>query len=185
MNTRGQRLALLALAALAFGSWWLNKRLDEAPAEVAERPAPDGFYMTEAEITTAGADGLPRYRVIADEIRQVSLGGPTTLREVRVEYNVYSPAPWLLTAPEGVLSADQSLLELWGGVEVLGESGDHEQAAVSTERLAIDTTAHVASTDAHVDLALGPQKVSAVGMVAYLLEERLQLQSEVHGRFLP
>ena len=40
-------------------------------------------------------------------------------------------------------------------------------------------------TDAPVELAVGPQRVTAVGMVAYLLEERLQLQSEVHGRFLP
>ena len=179
------RLAFIVLAGLAGTSWWLNQRLDEAAPVLGERPTPDGFYMTEAEITTAGADGLPRYRVIADEIRQATLGGPTRFREVRVEYNIYSPSPWLLTAPEGVLSADQALLELWGGVEVLGESADHGRTAAEMERLEIDTTTHVASTGSPVDLSLGPQQVSAVGMVAYLLEERVQLQSQVHGRFLP
>jgi lipopolysaccharide export system protein LptC len=181
----GGRLAFLVVAGLAAGSWWLNQRMEEASPALEERPTPDGFYMTEAEITTAGADGLPRYRVIADEIRQVSLGGPTRLRDVRVEYNVYSPSPWLLTAPEGMLSADQDLLELWGGVEVIGESGDHGRTAAEMERLEVNTSTHVARTESPVDLALGPQRVSAIGMVAYLLEERLQLQSEVHGRFLP
>lgn len=179
------RLAFLLVAALAAVSWWVNQRMNNAAPVVTERPATDGFYMTEAEITTAGIDGLPRYRVIADEIRQVSLGGPTHLREVRVEYNVYSPNPWLLTAPEGVLSADQGLLELWGGVEVIGESGDHGRTSAEMERLQVDTATHIARTASPVDLALGPQQVSAIGMVAYLLEERLQLQSEVHGRFLP
>ena len=178
------RLAFIVLAGLAAISWWLNREPSEWPG-VDQRPPPDGFYMNEAEITTAGPDGLPRYRVIADEIRQLSLGGPTRLREVRVEYNIYSPNPWLLTAPAGELSADQALLELWGGVEVIGESGDHERTSLHTERLEVDTTAHVARTADPVDLGVGPQRISGTGMVANLLEERLQLQSEVHGRFSP
>jgi lipopolysaccharide export system protein LptC len=185
MPAPGRQFVFLLVAVLAAGSWWLNQRSATEPALIEERPAADGFYMTEAQITTAGEDGLPRYRVIADEIRQVALGGKTLLHGVRIEYNVYSPAPWLLTAPEGVLSADQSLLELWGGVEVLGESEDHGRTTVSTERLEIDTRAHIARSRVHVDLALGPRQVSAVGMVAHLLEERVQLQSDVHGRFLP
>jgi lipopolysaccharide export system protein LptC len=179
------RFVLIVLAVLAFAAWWFNQRATGVSPVVEELAPPDGFYMTEAEITTAGADGLPRYRVIADEIRQGTIGGPTHLHAVRVEYNIYSPNPWLLTAPEGVLSADQSLLELWGGVEILGESADHGRTSVETERLDVDTIRHVAHTASPVDLSLGPQQVSAVGMVAYLLEERLQLQSSVHGRFHP
>jgi lipopolysaccharide export system protein LptC len=178
-------LGLLALAGLAAISWWLNQKMDVPPLWLAERQPPDGFYMTEAEITTAGADGLPRYRVIADEIRQHKLGGPTQLSDVRVEYNIYSPNPWLLTSPEATLSADQSLLSLRGGVQVIGESGDHGKTSFATEHLEIDTAKHVAQTTAPVDLAMGPQRISAVGMVAHLLEDRVQLQSEVHGRFLP
>lgn len=166
-------------------TWWLNERFSGAPAPLEETPAGDGFYMTEAEITTAGPEGLPRYRVIAEEIRQRSLDGPTLLNQVRVEYNIYSPNPWLLTAPEGVLSADQDELELWGGVNVLSESSDHGSTSLTTERLRVDIAANIARTSAPVELTVGPQQVNAVGMVAYLLEERLQLQSEVHGRFLP
>jgi lipopolysaccharide export system protein LptC len=178
------RIAFVLLAVLAAASWWLNER-DGQPLQIEERAPPDGFYMTEAQITTPGADGLPRYRLIADEIRQVSLDGPTLLQEVRVEYNMYSPSPWLLTAPQGVLSADQSLLELWGGVEVIGETAGQGRTSLETEQLEIDTDTHIASTAEPVALSLGVQRLNGVGMVAYLLEERLQLQSQVHGRFLP
>lgn len=180
------RLAFLFMLLLAAGSWWLNQRSGEKLAESgSEQPAPDGFYMLEAEITTAGEDGLPRYRVIADEIRQAGLGGATELRQVRVDYNVYSPNPWLLTAPEGTLAADQSLLELRGGVEIIGESGDHGRTSAAMERLEVYPETHIARTESPVALRLGVQQVDAVGMVAYLLDERLQLQSQVHGRFLP
>lgn len=178
------RIAFVVLAALAAASWWINQRDGQEP-QLAERPPPVGFFMTEAEITTPGADGLPRYRLIADEIRQASLDGPTLLREVRVQYNMYSPSPWLLTAPEGVLSADQSRLDLWGGVEVIGETAGQGRTSLETEELEINTEAHIASTAAPVALSLGVQQLNGVGMIAYLLEERLQLQSEVHGRFLP
>jgi LPS export ABC transporter protein LptC len=184
MSTAG-RLALLLLAALAAGSWWLNQQLEPADRVLEERPAAEGFYMTEAEITSAGPDGLPRYRVIAEQIRQRSLHGETLLDNVRVEYNIYTASPWTLTAPAGTLSADQALLELWGGVELIGDSSDFGVATMRTERLEIDTRAHIARTDAPVDLGIGPQQVRAVGMIAYLLDERVQLQSEVHGRFLP
>ena len=178
------RLGFVMLATLAAGAWWLNDRLN-APEVVAERPAPDGFYMIEAEITTPDAEGLPRYRLIADEIRQAALGGATRLREVRVEYNLYSPSPWLMTAPEGAVSADQHQLELWGGVEVTGDSGDFGPARLETEQIEVDLRTDVARTSAPVALTLGAHQLHAVGLVAHLPEERLQLQSEVHGRFLP
>ena len=82
MNARN-RLAFIFLAALAAGAWWLNNRLHPAQA-VVERPAPDGFYMTGAEITAPDAAGLPQYRLIAEEIRQVALGGETLLRETGI-----------------------------------------------------------------------------------------------------
>lgn len=181
----GGRLALIILASLAAGGWWLNGHVGQVAPDNADRPAPEGFYMTEAEISLAGPDGLPRYRLIADQIRQHALRGETALNGVRVDYNVYSPNPWTLTAPWGLLSADQSLLDLWGGVEIIGDSEDHGPTTLATERLQVDTRTHIARTDLHVVLGLGPQQVSAVGMVADLLAERVQLQSQVHGRFLP
>ncbi|MGD9387391.1 MAG: LPS export ABC transporter periplasmic protein LptC [Gammaproteobacteria bacterium] len=178
------RLTLVLLALLAGGAWWLNDQL-QAPDSIQPRPAADGFYMLGAEITAPDAEGLPRYRLVAAEIRQVALGGETLLKDVRVEYNVYSASPWLLTAPDGSVSADQEVLELWGGVDAIGDSGDHGPARLITDRLEVDIETSVARTDDPVQLILGPQELHGVGLVAYLLEERLQLESEVHGRFLP
>lgn len=181
---RRDRVTLVLLAAVAGGAWWLNNRLQEPPP-ADTRPAPEGYFMTGAEITMPDAEGLPRYRLVAEEIRQVALGGETMLKDVRVEYNVYSPNPWLLTAPEGAVSADQDVLELWGGVDIVGDSSDHGPARLRTNRLEVDVETSVARSDDPVTMALGAHELHAVGLVAYLLEERLQLQSDVHGRFLP
>ncbi len=179
------RIGFLLLAAAAAGAYWLNHQLrgpDEAPAE---RPARPGYYMTEAEITRPGEGGLPRYRLLADEVRQGETGGPTLLADVRLEYGIYTPSPWLLTAPEGAVSPDLDQLVLSGGVVISGEVEGEGDTRVETPQLTVDTATHIASTTAPVRLAVGPDWLTATGMVVYLMEERLQLQSSVHGRFEP
>jgi LPS export ABC transporter protein LptC len=179
------RLTFVLLTLIAAWTWWLNRSADGEPQPVADVQPRKGYFMSEAEVTSAGADGRPRYRLTADEIRQGELGGPVSLQQVRVLYNVYSPDQWEMTAPDGELSADQQLLELWGGVELLGHTQRGGDTRVETERLLVDTARNTASTDAEVFLDFGAQKVRATGMVAYLMEERVELQSSVHGRFQP
>jgi lipopolysaccharide export system protein LptC len=70
-------------------------------------------------------------------------------------------------------------------VELLGHTQRGGDTRVETERLLVDTARNTASTDAEVFLDFGAQKVRATGMVAYLMEERVELQSSVHGRFQP
>lgn len=179
------RAWFVALAFAAAASWWANRQREEPLVPVPEQPPPEGYFMTEAEITSAGPDGLPRYRLTADEIRQPEFNGPTRLEDVTVLYNLYSPTPWRLSAPAGVLSADQSRLQLSGGVEIVGESGETGPARMETEQLSVDTATHRAYTPTEVFLDLGPHRLRSLGMVAYLMEERVELQSSVHGRFLP
>ncbi|MEJ2515140.1 MAG: LPS export ABC transporter periplasmic protein LptC [Gammaproteobacteria bacterium] len=179
------RVGLVLLAAAAAGAYWLNQQLrgpDEAPAE---RPARAGYYMTEAEITRPGEGGLPQYRLLAEEVRQDEMTGPTRLADVRVEYGIYTPSPWLLTAPEGAVSPDLAELVLSGGVVISGEVEGEGDTRIETPRLTVDTATHVASTSAPVRLAVGDDWLTATGMVVYLMEERLRLQSSVHGRFEP
>lgn len=179
------RLAFVLLALIAAWTWRLNRSSDAGPLPLAEIESREGYFMTEAEVTSAGPDGRPRYRLIADEIRQSELGGPVSLQDVTVLYNVYSSDQWEMTAPAGVLSADQQRLELSGGVELLGHTEQGGDTRVETADLLVDTARNTASTDAEVFLVFGAQRVRATGMVAYLMEERLELQSSVHGRFQP
>jgi LPS export ABC transporter protein LptC len=83
------------------------------------------------------------------------------------------------------VTENQAELELWGGVEVIGDSGEHGTARLVTDHLAVDIETSIARTDAPATLNLGPHQLRGTGLVAHLLEERLQLQSQVNGRFLP
>ena len=173
------------LALGAAGAWWLNRQLEGPTGLTVDRPARAGYYMTEGEISRAGPDGLPEYRVLAERVRQEELDGPTSLEQVRVEYGVYTASPWLLTAPRGTLSADHASVELFGGVIISGEVEGDQDTRVETDQLTLDIDSSVASTQGEVRLAVGEQWLTAIGMTAYLMEERLQLQSSVHGQFQP
>jgi len=179
------RIAFVMLALGAAGAWWLNQQLEGPGSAAPDRPARAGYYMTEGELSRAGPDGLPEYRVLAERVRQDELDGPTALEQVRIEYGVYTATPWLLTAPRGILSADQSSVELFGGVLISGEVEGDRDTRVETDRLTIDIESNVASTEGEVRLAVGDDWVTAIGMTAYLMEERVQLQSSVHGQFQP
>lgn len=179
------RVALALLAVAAAGAWWLNSQLGGPEPLASERPARAGYYMTEAELTRPGDDGLPQYRLLADQVRQERMNGPTELVDVRVEYAVYTGAPWLLTAPRGEVSADQSRLELHGGVVIEGDVEGEGDTRMETETLSVELESHVASTEDPVRFAVGDEWLTATGMTAYLMEERLRLQSSVHGRFQP
>lgn len=181
----GGRIAFLLLALGAAGAWWLNRQMTAPETPLTERAARQGYYMTEAELTRPGPDGLPEYRMLADNVQQESVGGPTDLQKVRVEYGIYTPTPWLMTAPGGRLSADQSRLDLFGGVVLAGEVEGERDTRVETDKLTIDLPTQVARTTEQVRLGVGGDWLTATGMTAYLMEERLQLQSSVHGQFLP
>ena len=183
--TGSARAAFWILALAAAGAWWLNSQLNGLEPVTAERPARAGYYMTEGELSRPGEDGLPEYRLLAEQVRQDELNGPTRLEQVRIEYGVYTPSPWLMTAPRGTLSADQTRLELFGGVVLSGEVEGSRDTRVETQRLTLDIPGQIAVTEDPVRLGVGDDWLTAVGMTAYLIEERLQLQSSVHGQFQP
>ena len=68
---------------------------------------------------------------------------------------------------------------------ISGEVEGDRDTRVETDRLTVDIDTNVASTDGEVRVAVGDDWVTAIGMTAYLMEERLQLQSSVHGQFQP
>jgi hypothetical protein len=81
---------------LAAGSWWVNQQHEQCRATAIGRPpgGTEGLYMTEAEITTGRhLTDCPSTASLPTKFARPGLRGPTDLREVRVEYNVYSPNP--------------------------------------------------------------------------------------------
>lgn len=158
---------------------------DDATTARSEPPQP-GYYMRGARIIETDRDGVPIYRVEAERIRQDPADQSIHLEELTLIYRVPEARDWTLTAARGLVPPGSKTVNLAGDVRIVGQPAPELQpAVVRTERLTLDTVSNVASTRDRVDIEWGSRRLSTMGLVADLKAERLQLESAVHGRFVP
>jgi LPS export ABC transporter protein LptC len=172
--------ALLAAVVLSYGVLTGGPRdTDVSPG--VER-TPPGYYLKDAVITDTTERGTPSVRLAARRIEQQPADGSIDLDDVHVEYLAVPERHWMLTADTGHVPAGSSTIEFAGNVTL--ESKDQPQSAVvTTDDLAIDTATSVATTDAAVSIELSGHRVLARGLRADLEHDRVELESDVSGRF--
>jgi LPS export ABC transporter protein LptC len=157
----------------------------DEPAATSETLQP-GYFMTGARIVETGEDGAPLYRVSAREIRQRPFDGGIDLEDLSLSYRAPGAADWTVTAARGFVPPASKVLNLAGDVRVVGQpEPDLEPAVIRTERLMLNTETNIASTRDRVDIEWGTRRLSTMGLVADLKADKLQLESTVHGRFVP
>ena len=105
----------------------------------------------------------------------------------------YAPAariPWDMRATRGQIPRDSNIIQLSGDVLVTSTAAaaaNHRQAplTIRTDYLELDPDTYIATTDRHVAIQRSRDTLHARGMRVYLKQDRLQLESEVRGNFLP
>ncbi len=186
MNPRGV-LTLLLLATVTVGTWLLSLRGTEEVPEAADPSAiVSGYYMRDATVTGTGEDGDILYRLHAAQATQAEDGGPVQLTDVSVRYSPEAAVPWSLTAASGVLEPASRKIVLSGDVRAVSEPDDNgEVTELATPHLEFDPRTKTASTRERVTIRIGEQRLSATGMLAFLQEDRVELKSNVSGKFMP
>ena len=122
---------------------------------------------------------------LAESLKQ-KLSEFELLNDVRVEYRPVENVPWLLTADSGEAPTDQSYVDLDGSVELINEPRDDgDRTIIHTQALRFEPGTFVASSEDNVSVFLGAERVDAVGIKVYLRDDRLELESSVHGEFNP
>lgn len=182
MNLRSA-LTAAALAGATALTWWLAR--DEEAAFDADVPAqelPPGYYLRDARLMGTDERGEVTYRLSAREATQALEGDPIRLHEVTLEYTPAAEVPWRLRGDEAEVSEDLVHVHLSGNVEATSTRGP---TVIRTASLRLDTGEHVARTDEPVELELPEGRLQSTGLIAWLGEERLRLESNVHGTFLP
>lgn len=182
MSWRGAA-ALLVLLALALASWYLL-RGQEQPA-LPSRPSPadrPDYHFRDAEITRHDAQGEPAVRLRAERIEHYPQAGELALSGLRIHYTAADGTRWLITARRGRMPDEGTEIELRGAVHI--ERLDIlPRLTADTDSLLLDTATDLARTEDPVDVHEGASFIQGRGMTLWLGDKRLEMHSEVRGRY--
>lgn len=178
-------VALCALAAIAAATWyWSRPAPPAATLVLPDDDRPPSYYLRDAVIRRMDDEGRVLYRVYAQFAEERPEERALRLDGVRIEYRQTAQVPWLIEAGRAMVYLDEQTLELDGGVE-LARSVEARglPAAVQTEQLRLEPQRRVATADGEIRFTFGASTLTATGLTAFLDEDRLELQSNVQGRF--
>jgi LPS export ABC transporter protein LptC len=178
------RLALLVAGAVASAILLVLTKRDDVPdaSPAAQRP---GYYVRDANLLGTGPDGMILYRMTARSADENTGDGSVTLTGIQIAYEPAAEVPWLLRATSGRISPERDVVWLSGDVLAVTRPDAGQNTRIRTDMLEIDPSQFIASTDRRVTIDHERGQISATGMRVYLKQDRLQLNTDVHGRFLP
>jgi len=182
-------ITFVVLLIAAVGSWYLASSLQtpEITRSVANS-AGDGFYLRSARILGTDEQGQLLYEIDA-EFAEQQPNGEVELHNVRISYSPSAEIPWTINADFATVvisEPNQTRLQLSGHVIAVSNEGFAGEATeLRSPTLEIDPINYIAQTQSRVQIRIGSRSLTATGMLALLQDNRLQLKSNVSGKFLP
>ena len=185
MNPR-TTIILAVLIAAAFGSWYLSRQHSTTTTEEFGRDYEHrGYYLKSARILGTGPNGSLIYEIEAVHAEQRS-DNRIEFSDVRIAYSPTSDIPWTVDADMATLYPDQQRVLLEGHVRAVSQRGfSGSDTEIRTQVLELDPNRHIAETDERVQIRIGARSLTATGMLASLDDNRLELKSNVSGKFVP
>lgn len=184
---------VLAIVVLV-GLFTLLGRGPTVPGLGLDAPAPEeqaslGYSAKAARLVQTDEQGLPQYTLEADEMQQPEASQDIVARRLTLRYApppTGAANPWVLTAKQGTLPLNETLLKLRGDVRIVGRpEGARADVRFETQSLDVDVKAQTARSGSQVTWISGQTKLTARGLDADMKRGNVRLESSVHGRFSP
>ena len=181
--------AIVAIGVLAVGaiaSWYLARPDRDIDADAPRYDTSHrGYYLKSARILGTGSDGRLLYEIEAERAEQES-DDRISLTNVRINYSPQSDVPWTVNADTATISQFGQRVLLRGHVRAVSSAGfSGSETEIRTQYLELDPENFLAETDQRVQIRIGARSLTATGMLASLKENRLELKSNVSGKFVP
>ncbi|WJW74857.1 LPS export ABC transporter periplasmic protein LptC [Thiohalobacter sp. IOR34] len=179
------QLGLLSAAALL--SWWIYQQASRPPQQAAgdERHVPDAF-MEDFTASTLDAEGRLQHRLWAERSVHYADDDSSELSRPRLELYRPDGPPWRVRSRQGWLSGGGREVRLDGQVVIRRAAPPGGRPVEArTERLLLWPERDYAESPVAVSYLTTGLRVEAVGMRAYLDQERLELLSRVRARYQP
>lgn len=177
---------LVVLTAGALGSWYLS-RPDKSgtPEALPYESLHRGYYLKSARILGTAENGDLLYEIEADRAEQQT-DKSIEFTDVRIRYSPQSEIPWTVRADAATLREDNPRISLRGHVRAISTGGiSDDETEIRTQYLELDPDRFVAETDERVQIRVGARSLTATGMLASLNDNRLELKTNVSGKFVP
>lgn len=177
-------LAVLTVVAVIVASILLSRQQSATPAATTvQRNAWDeGYSAQDARLVETAVDGLPLYTLNAATIRQLPNEDQVQLTQVQMSFRDADGNPWTATADRGELEQTSQQVQLAGNVHVAGLLGA-KSAQITAAALSVDIRGDIVSTKVPVQMLWAGQQLSSTGLIANLKDDRVHLESAVHGTF--
>ncbi len=177
-------LAILTIAAL--GSWYLARSNQSThDAEPPDVLLHRGYYLKQARILGTGEDGSLLYE-IDSEFAEQQENDQIEFTDVHIRYSPGSDVAWTVDADHATLSEGSPQILLRGHVRAINNAASAENdIEIRTQYLELNPELFVAETEERVQLRIGARSLTATGMLASLHDDRIELKSNVSGKFIP
>jgi lipopolysaccharide export system protein LptC len=187
VTVRNVLLTVVLLVAAAATTWMLFRPEAPAATGAAQRDAPPaGYYLRGARLLGTDAEGRIAYEIYADRAEELPDEEALRLEQVRVDYRPADGQAWVISASRAFAPIDGSALSLEGNVELRSEPDDGSQPTViTTDHIDFRPEESLAVTTARIEVRVDSGRLSAVGLRAHLKDDRLELESDIHGQILP
>ncbi|MCP8900186.1 LPS export ABC transporter periplasmic protein LptC [Gilvimarinus xylanilyticus] len=174
--------------ALGYGALHFTPRdlaLSDAPVQ-PKQTLPETYILGMID-RSFDDDGRLSYTLEAEQVTYFEQGQGTdgTLTKPKVLFLSEKTTPWNLEADKGHVYSGNNTVILNDNVVAYSRSDDHGELTLLTETLNIDTDKQYAHTDKPVTMRSARSNTQAVGLKADLQEGRMELLSEVRGRYEP
>ena len=184
-NVSGALRVLALVVAVALSFVVIRQQRTQPPLEPT-RPLPPGYYLKAAVLAGTDITGQLLYNVAADLAEERPEENRILLSNVRVNYRPAAEVPWDIRSNSGVARLDESFIDLFGQVELASVPQPPEtETVIFTDSLRLKPEEFIAETRERVRIEMGGRQLRATGLVAYLKDDRLELQSNVNGQFRP
>jgi len=179
-------IVIVILTAAALVSWYLASkgRVDDA-MDTTPEATHRGYYLKSARILGTGIDGRLLYEIQAKYAEQQD-DQRIAFIDVLINYSPASGVPWIINADSALIHQGERRIRLIGNVLAISREGfSGQDTEIRTQYLELDPENYIAETDQRVQIRIGTRSLTATGMLASLQENRLELKSNVSGKFVP
>ena len=179
--------APLALLVFAVASAWILKHTPSGDRPIRSEERQDLDYYVE-DFTTLSMDenGAPKNKLRAEYMAHFPHDDSTKLVRPSLEVYREGEPPWYVTADYGRVMGDLEELQLSGAVHMWrnNDAGMRNVEIITSDVRVIPELEYL-ETDRAATLRTDTTVMNAIGMRAYLHENRLELLNQVRGHHVP